>query len=153
MAEIYRGHFLQVDGGAVRRLAEVGTISSENMYSQRMYSQRNESILEINNLWGLFDDYETQTEVSEAIKDDIAQIVGERSGGVLLAFQFYPSNYFFTKKSLRKPEDIQGAGTGFDDYERTNPFRCAGTIPRWSNFVFTKSCVLQNARLCEVMHY
>jgi TRAP-type C4-dicarboxylate transport system substrate-binding protein len=101
MAEIFRGNFLKPDGKPV-------SPKDQAEYTQKAYTSLDESILEIDNLWGLFADYETQSEITEAIRGDVARIVGERSGGVVLAFQFYPSNYFFTKKPLRKPADIQG---------------------------------------------
>ena len=65
-------------------------------------------ILDMDNLWGMYLDYETQMKVTDAVKDDVDRAVEEKFGVVVLAYQFYPSNYIFAKKPIRTAADIKG---------------------------------------------
>ena len=65
-------------------------------------------IVDITNLWGLFDDTETHLEAINAVRDEVIWFVEEASGGKLLHFNYYAHNYVFSKKSVQQVSDFEG---------------------------------------------
>jgi TRAP-type C4-dicarboxylate transport system substrate-binding protein len=87
---------------------EDGTLEIAEIYAADLAQNEERSILDVLDLWGLFGDHETQARVAESIREDVERVIKERSSGVVLASQAYPSNYFFTTKPLRFVADVQG---------------------------------------------
>jgi TRAP-type C4-dicarboxylate transport system substrate-binding protein len=89
---------------------EIAEVYAPDLAEWDMFAPWNEerSILDVLDLWGLFADHETQARVAESIREDVERVIEERSSGVVLASQAYPSNYFFTTKPLRFVSDVQG---------------------------------------------
>jgi TRAP-type C4-dicarboxylate transport system substrate-binding protein len=100
---------LGLAGPDTLRLVGDGTLGLAEIYSG--YIGGDLPIVDMDNLWGMYSDYETQLKVTDAIREDIDRIISERSGGVVLGYQFYPSNYYFAKKPLYTAEDIKGLKT------------------------------------------
>jgi TRAP-type C4-dicarboxylate transport system substrate-binding protein len=65
-------------------------------------------IVDIANLWGLFDDTATHLEAINAVRDEVIGFVEEASGGKLLHFNYFAHNYISSKKSLAGPSDFDG---------------------------------------------
>ena len=64
-------------------------------------------VLDIPNLRGLYRDEEMRFAASERIKADIARAIEERSGGVVLGQQFYPSSFIFSNTPRETPADFK----------------------------------------------
>jgi TRAP-type C4-dicarboxylate transport system substrate-binding protein len=89
-------------------------------------------LVDMDNLWGSYGDYETQLRVTEAIREDVERSIEEKTGGVVLAYLFYPSNYYFSNRPLRTAADMGGLRTRtflpsgkklFDQQSHTNVSR------------------------------
>ena len=63
-------------------------------------------VVEIGTLPGLYSDNVTQLAVAEAVREDLARMVAQRFGGVVLAYNFYPSSFIFSRKSLASEDDF-----------------------------------------------
>ena len=100
---------LAVSDDEVLSRLEDGKLDLAEIFSGFLSGDR--AVFDMLDLWGLYDDYGTQAQVTEAIRNDIEGIIAERSGGMVLAIQFYPSNYFFAKNPLRTAADMQGLRT------------------------------------------
>ena len=92
---------LNLDRTITLELARDGTVEFAEV------TGKNFDILYMDNFFGLYDDFETQAKVTEAIRGDIERIIEERTGTEVLAYQYYPSNYYFAKKPILTVEDIK----------------------------------------------
>ncbi len=97
---------LGLAGPDTLRLVEDGTLGMAEIYSG--YIGGDLPIVDIDNLWGMYDSYDTQLKITAAIRPDINRLIEERSGGKVLAFQFYPNNFYFAKKPLLSGADLEG---------------------------------------------
>ena len=68
-------------------------------------------IFNITNIWGLADSPEQYLEMVAAVKEDLYRIVTRESGGQVVFRNFYPSQYFYSKRSLQTIEDFEGMKT------------------------------------------
>ena len=92
------------------------------------------SILDIPNLWGLYADEETGLAAFEAIKADTARAIEERSGGVVLGRQFYPSGFIFSKIPLETAEDFKGMKVRTFTTAMSDLFGAMGAEPQFVAF-------------------
>ena len=65
-------------------------------------------LVAMDNLWGLYRDYETQLKVTEAVREDVERSIEDKTGSFVLAYLYYPSNYYFSNKPLRTKADLEG---------------------------------------------
>jgi TRAP-type C4-dicarboxylate transport system substrate-binding protein len=69
-------------------------------------------IFEAANLWGAYENIDQWFEASEALQEDIKALVRrETGGGEIVGFNYYSSNYFFTKDPLNSLDDFEGVKT------------------------------------------
>ncbi len=100
---------LGLAGPDTMRLIENGTIELGEIYSG--YVGGDAPIVDLANLWGLFPDTETNVAVIDATREDLRRIMQEKSGGVVLLENYFPYNYYFSKRPLRTLEDFKGMKT------------------------------------------
>ncbi len=65
---------------------------------------------DMNNLWGMYDNIDTQLLAIAAVREDIAKVIDEHNG-VIISYGFYPNNYIFSKKPLDSLADFKGMKT------------------------------------------
>ena len=93
------------------RLLEDGTIGFGEIYSGFVGGEF--PVFEAANLWGAYESVDQWFEASEALEDDIHTLVTrETGGGEIVGFNYYSSNYFFTKGPLNTLADFKGVKTG-----------------------------------------
>jgi TRAP-type C4-dicarboxylate transport system substrate-binding protein len=101
---------LGISGFDMIRLLEDGTIGMGEIYSGFVGGEF--PVFEAANLWGVYNSVDQWFEASEALQDDIRALVKrETGGGAIVGFNYYSSNYFFTKKPLNTLEDFVGVKT------------------------------------------
>ena len=101
---------LGISGFDMIRLIEDGSVGFGEIYSGFVGGEF--PIFNVGNLWGLFDSADNYFEAVDVITDDMFRIVQEKTnGGVTVAYNFYPSNFFFTKDPLRSLDDFTGMKT------------------------------------------
>lgn len=100
---------LGISGFDMIRLIDDGTVELGEIYSG--FVAGDFPIFNITNIWGLADSPEQYLEMVAAVKDDLYRIVTRESGGQVVFRNFYPSQYFYSKRSLQTIEDFQGMKT------------------------------------------
>lgn len=101
---------LGISGFDMIRLLEDGTIGMGEIYSGFVGGEF--PVFEAANLWGVYNSVDEWFEASEALQDDIRALVKrETGGGAIVGFNYYSSNYFFTKKPLNTLGDFVGVKT------------------------------------------
>ena len=101
---------LGISGFDMIRLLEDGTIGLGEIYSGFVGGEF--PIFEAANLWGVYESVDQWFEASEALQEDIKALVKrETGGGQIVGFNYYSSNYFFTKDPLNTLEDFKGVKT------------------------------------------
>ena len=101
---------LGISGFDMIRLLEDGTIGLGEIYSGFVGGEF--PTFEAANLWGAYENLDQWFEASEALGDDIINLVRrETGGGEIVGFNYYPSNYFFTKGPLKTLSDFKGVKT------------------------------------------
>ena len=101
---------LGISGFDMIRLLEDGTIGMGEIYSGFVGGEF--PIFEAANLWGVYESVDQWFEASEALQEDIKALVKrETGGGQIVGFNYYSSNYFFTKGPLNTLEDFKGVKT------------------------------------------
>ena len=68
-------------------------------------------LLELGEMPGLFPDADTQLRVLKALEEDEARVLQERFNGEIIAYNYYPNQYFFSIRPLNSLEDFQGLRT------------------------------------------
>ena len=116
-------------------LLEEGIIAIAEVYSGNV--ARELPILEIPNLWGLYPDEEAQLRVVELIREEIALSVEERSGGVVLGQDFYPSGFIFSKTPLETPADFNGKKIRTFSKAQSDLVGAMGAEPQFVDFAET----------------
>ncbi|MDA1129792.1 MAG: TRAP transporter substrate-binding protein DctP [Chloroflexi bacterium] len=92
------------------RLLEDGTVGFGEIYSGFVGGEF--PVFDAANLWGAYDTSDQWFQVSDALTEDMKRIVNkETDGGQVVAFNYYPSNYFFTKNPLNTLDDFNGVKT------------------------------------------
>lgn len=99
---------LGVAGPDTLRLMEDGTLPFTELYSG--YIGGDLPFADMNNLWGMYDDIDTQLLAIQAVKPDIARIIDEHNG-IIISYGYYPNNYIFSKKPLDSLADFKGMRT------------------------------------------
>ena len=101
---------LGISGFDMIRLLEDGTIGFGEIYSGFVGGEF--PVFEAANLWGAYESVDQWFEASEALEDDIHTLVTrETGGGEIVGFNYYSSNYFFTKGPLNTLADFKGVKT------------------------------------------
>jgi len=101
---------LGISGFDMIRLLEDGTIGFGEIYSGFVGGEF--PVFEAANLWGAYESVDQWFEASEALEDDIKTLVTrETGGGKIVGFNYYSSNYFFTKGPLNTLSDFKGVKT------------------------------------------
>ena len=101
---------LGISGFDMIRLLEDGTIGFGEIYSGFVGGEY--PIFEAANLWGAYENLDQWFEASENLQEDIKALVRrETGGGEIVGFNYYSSNYFFTKDPLNTVADFKGVKT------------------------------------------
>jgi len=101
---------LGISGFDMIRLLEDGTIGMGEIYSGFVGGEF--PVFEAANLWGVYNSVDQWFEASEALQEDIKALVKrETGGGQIVGFNYYSSNYFFTKDPLNTLDDFSGVKT------------------------------------------
>ena len=101
---------LGISGFDMIRLLQDGTIGLGEIYSGFVGGEF--PIFEAANLWGVYNSVDEWFEASEALQEDIKTLVSrETGGGQIVGFNYYSSNYFFTKNPLNTLDDFSGVKT------------------------------------------
>ena len=67
--------------------------------------------IEIAELYGLFPDSDTQNRIFAAVRDDEIRIIRDRFGGEVIFYDYYPDQFFYSKKPLNSLSDFEGLKT------------------------------------------
>jgi len=97
---------LGITGFDLLRQVQDGTIPFAVIYSG--FVGGDFPLIEMGELLGLFPDSATQERVFDAIRADEIRVMREKFGGEVLFYEFYPDQFFFSKKPLNKLEDFKG---------------------------------------------
>ncbi len=101
---------LGISGFDMIRLLQDGTIGLGEIYSGFVGGEF--PVFEAANLWGVYNSVDQWFEASEALQEDIKALVSrETGGGQIVGFNYYSSNYFFTKNPLNTLDDFSGVKT------------------------------------------
>lgn len=100
---------LGISGFDMIRLIDDGTVEFGEIYSG--FVAGDFPIFNITNIWGLADSPEQYLEMVAAVKEDLYRIVTRESGGQVVFRNFYPSQYFYSKRQLQTIEDFEGMKT------------------------------------------
>ena len=101
---------LGISGFDMIRLLQDGTIGLGEIYSGFVGGEF--PVFEAANLWGVYNSVDQWFEASEALQEDIKSLVSrETGGGQIVGFNYYSSNYFFTKNPLNTLDDFSGVKT------------------------------------------
>jgi TRAP-type C4-dicarboxylate transport system substrate-binding protein len=101
---------LGISGFDMIRLLEDGTIGMGEIYSGFVGGEF--PIFEAANLWGAYENIDQWFEASENLQESIKTLVRrETGGGEIVGFNYYSSNYFFTKDPLNTVADFKGVKT------------------------------------------
>ena len=92
-------------------LVSDGTLAMANIYGG--YVGGAMPPIEIQNLWGIYPDRETEFRATIAITPDLEALVRDATGGFVLNHNWFSGNdlYFFSKDPLATLEDFQGLKT------------------------------------------
>ena len=67
--------------------------------------------IEIAELYGLFPDTATQNKIFAAVRDDEVRIIRDRFGGEVIFYDYYPDQFFYSKRPLESLSDFAGLKT------------------------------------------
>ena len=92
-------------------LVSDGTLEMANIYGGYVGGEM--PPIEIQNLWGIYPDRETEFRATIAITPDLEALVATATGGFVLNHNWFSGNdlYFFSKEPLATLEDFQGLKT------------------------------------------
>ena len=92
-------------------LVSDGTLEMANIYGGYVGGEM--PPIEIQNLWGIYPDRETEFRATVAITPDLEALVRDATGGFVLNHNWFSGNdlYFFSKEPLATLEDFQGVKT------------------------------------------
>ena len=100
---------LGISGFDMFRLIDDGTVQFGEIYCG--FVAGDFPIFNITNIWGLADSPDQYLEMVAIVKDDLYRIVTRESGGQVVFRNFYPSQYFYSKRPLNTIEDYEGRKT------------------------------------------
>ena len=88
-------------------LVSDGTLDLVEMF--RFHAASELPLLDIQNLWGLYPDQETEFEVITTVMPDFDRLISEATGGRVVFHNWFPGDHFlFTKEPIRSLEDLKG---------------------------------------------
>ena len=92
-------------------LVSDGTLEMANIYGGYVGGEM--PPIEIQNLWGIYPDRETEFRATIAITPDLENLVADATGGFVLNHNWFSGNdlYFFSKEPLATLEDFDGLKT------------------------------------------
>lgn len=92
-------------------LVSDGTLEMANIYGGYVGGEM--PPIEIQNLWGIYPDRETEFRATIAITPDLEKLVAGATGGFVLNHNWFSGNdlYFFSKEPLETLKDFQGLKT------------------------------------------
>ena len=96
---------LGISGFDMIRLINDGTVEFGEIYSG--FVAGDFPIFNITNIWGLADSPEQYLEMVAAVREDLYRIVTRESGGQVVFRNFYPSQYFYSKRPLNTLDDYE----------------------------------------------
>ena len=96
---------LGISGFDMIRLINDGTVEFGEIYSG--FVAGDYPIFNITNIWGLADSPEQYLEMVAAVREDLYRIVTRESGGQVVFRNFYPSQYFYSKRPLNTLDDYE----------------------------------------------
>jgi TRAP-type C4-dicarboxylate transport system substrate-binding protein len=97
---------LGLSGQNMLRDIQSGTLAFAELYPG--YVGGDWPFVEVGELLGLFPDGETQLKVALALREDEARILKEQFNAQPIAYHFYDSQIFFSRKPLRTLADFEG---------------------------------------------
>ncbi len=100
---------LGISGFDMIRLINDGTVEFGEIYSG--FVAGDFPIFNITNIWGLADSSEQYLEMVAAVREDLYRIVTRESGGQVVFRNFYPSQYFYSKRPLNTLADYENIKT------------------------------------------
>ncbi|MCY4560593.1 MAG: TRAP transporter substrate-binding protein DctP [Chloroflexi bacterium] len=97
---------LGIAGGDTLRLVADNTLEVTEIYSG--YVGGDLPLLDIGNLWGLSPSEEAHLELSDAIHEDLIQVLKDTTGGQPIMRQYYPNQFIFSRDELDALEQFDG---------------------------------------------
>ena len=97
---------LRIAGADTLRLVADNTLEVTEIYSG--YVGGDLPLLDIGNLWGLSPSEEAHLELSDAIHDDLVQVLKETTGGQPIMRQYYPNQFIFSRDELDTLDQFDG---------------------------------------------
>ena len=97
---------LGIAGADTLRLVADNTLEVTEIYSG--YVGGDLPLLDIGNLWGLSPSEEAHLELSDAIHDDLVQVLKETTGGQPIMRQYYPNQFIFSRDELDTLDQFDG---------------------------------------------
>ena len=97
---------LGIRGSDMFRLINDGTVEFGEFYPGYVIDEF--PIFDVTNIWGLVDSTEQHLNIVEAVREDLDRVVTRESGGQVIFRNFYPSQYLYSRRPLRTPEDFEG---------------------------------------------
>ena len=67
--------------------------------------------IEVAELYGLFESSDVQNEIFLAIRDEEIRLIREQFNGEVIFYDYYPDQFFFSKRPLNSLEDFKGLKT------------------------------------------
>ena len=67
--------------------------------------------IEVAELYGLFPDSDVQNEIFLAVRDEEIRLIREQFNGEVIFYDYYPDQFFFSKRPLNSLEDFKGLKT------------------------------------------
>ena len=123
---------LGIDGSETLRLVADGKFGMIEVHSSFISSEP--PIMEINNLYGLYADTDTQLAVILAVRPGIEPIIQDNSRGIVLGYNYYPNVYIYSKKPLVRQGDFQGLRIGSHNSALTDLLDAMGAEPTFLAF-------------------
>ena len=103
---------LGISGADNMTLVRDGTLDIAEIYTG--YVAGEVPALEIQSLWGMFEDHQAQYDVTTALTPDLERMIAEESGGSpIITHNWYVGidQFFFCKEALTTPADFRGKKT------------------------------------------
>jgi len=129
---------LGISGTDNLRLVADGTLAFSTIYGGFVAGDL--PVLELQYLWGLFTDDKTFYLATNAVQDDLDRAISEKAGGAKVVFHSWAtgvSQFFFTKKPIRTPDDFKGMKTRSHGTALSDWIIGMGAVPQFVAFAET----------------
>ena len=97
---------LGIAGGDTLRLIEDNTLEMAVVYSG--YVGGDLPLLDVGNLWGLSPSEEAHLELTDAIHEDLVEVLKQTTGGQPIMRHYYPNQFIFSSDPLDTLADFEG---------------------------------------------